>query len=77
MLLIISKKIDMGLLFDIFKIIKAFIRWIIEYRCTTNKEKLKELDRDQTNKSFWYGVSFCAAIVIIYLILQTFGILVL
>ena len=67
----------MGLLFEFFELIGAFIRWIIEYRCTTNKEKLKELDRDQTNKSFWYGVSFCAAIVIIYLILQTFGILVL
>lgn len=55
---------------EIFEFIGAFIRWIIEYRCTTNKEKLKELDRDQTNKSFWYGVLFCTAIVLIFLILQ-------
>ena len=70
MLLTISKKINMGLLFDIFEIIGAFIRWVIEYRCTTDKGKLKELDKDQSNKSFWCGVLFCATIVIIFLILQ-------
>lgn len=55
---------------EIFELIGAFIRWIIEYRCTIDKEKLKKLNRDQTNKSFWYGVSFCSAIVLIFLILQ-------
>jgi len=70
MLLTISKKINMGLLFDIFEIIGAFIRWIIEYRCTTDKEKLKELDKDQSNKSFWYGVLFCIIIILIFSMIQ-------
>ncbi len=46
-----------------FKTIGLFLRWIIEYRCTLNKEKLKELTKDEKGRNLWYSLAFYVILI--------------
>jgi len=58
-----------------FNLIGIFVRWIIEYKCTFNKKKLKELTKDEKGKNLWYSITSYIAIILIFLVLQYFNII--
>lgn len=63
--------------FDVvfFEGLGILIRWFIEYGCTTNKEKLKELTKDDRNKNIKYSIGSYIVIIFIFFVLQHFNII--
>lgn len=55
-----------------FKLFGVIIRWIFEYKCTFNKEKLKELTDDEKGKNLWYSIFGYIAIILVFFVLQHF-----
>jgi len=61
----------MGSVIAFFKIIGIFIRWIIEYHCSLEKEKINELMKDEDGKNLWYSLSFYAILIVWVVLFQT------